>query len=407
MTAEHPGDSARSLLDAGQRERLLLRLKRSRRDFSRYRLSTVEQRFLRRMSQRGSDSIDAYLAFLEASGEELDKLCADLRIGVTSFFRDEHPFQMLKQTVLTRAAKAETQQPVRIWTAGCSTGEEAYSLVMCWLEIAQLHGCKRKLEVFATDVDRAALAQARLGIYSSAAARGLSEHRLAQFFVPNSENYQVRREVREHILFATHDLVRDPPFARLDLISCRNVLMYFDSDAQRQVRRKLHYALAERGSLLLGTSESVGSDAELFSVLEASSSLYTKRAAPHLTVRWNTRPDLAPRHASALSSSNEQDSEADGNPDDGALRRALEHAQKELAGVRHELQHTRGALRDAVQSLAAIEMENHALCQELMLRTMPWPRSGRSDQHDSQRLGQDQTRTTARQPDANRRTKES
>jgi two-component system, chemotaxis family, CheB/CheR fusion protein len=272
------GGDASDGSDAGAQARILTLLRqRNRHDLSQYKPSTVTRRIQRRMGVHGLDSVAAYEAFVQKNPQELDLLFKELLIGVTSFFRDPAAWQELKDQVLPallqRRAGAE---PLRAWVVGCSTGEEAFSIAMVFKEVAEaLPGQgARKLQIFASDLSADAIALARKGHFPLSVAAGVGAERLARFFTAHADGFAIDKEIREMVLFAQHDVILDPPFTRLDLLSCRNLMIYFNTQLQRRLVPLFHYSLRPGGALLLGGSETVGSAHVLFSPLNQKSRLY-------------------------------------------------------------------------------------------------------------------------------------
>ncbi len=229
------------------------------RDFQGYKPRTLLRRIARRMDVLGIGDAPTYLARLRQDAEEAPQLADFLILGVTEFFRDGEAFAFLAEHALTpllRSSRFETR--VRAWVAGCSTGEEAYSLAITLLELLESLGLSRDLKVFATDIDAEALDFARAGAYDERALRGVSADRLARFFEREPDGYRVAKRLRECVVFSIHDLLRDPPFSHLDLVSCRNVLIYLDAAHQASILPLFHYALNPDGILLLGPSETLG-----------------------------------------------------------------------------------------------------------------------------------------------------
>jgi two-component system CheB/CheR fusion protein len=227
--------------------------------------------------QRMEDA-SAYIALLESQRSELHALYRDLLIGVTSFFRDQEPFDLLSETILPAFLDKDRERPVRVWVPGCATGEEAYSIAICLLEQLEKQLQPRKLQVFATDINEDALTRARLGVYPTNIEASVGPDRLQRFFRRTTQgDYQVARQVRDAVVFARHNLGKDPPFSRLDLISCRNVLIYLQPALQRRVMRIFHYALKPQGLLMLGTAESVGETSDLFSLVDRKLKVYVKK----------------------------------------------------------------------------------------------------------------------------------
>jgi two-component system CheB/CheR fusion protein len=220
-----------------------------------------------------------YLRLLEAHRGELNALYEDLLIGVTAFFRDREPFEALCSTILPALfEKRSPEQPVRVWVPGCATGEEAYSIAMCVLEYLEDHQLAHRLQIFATDINEHALSRARHGMYPASIELDVSPERLQRFFSrADKGGYQVSRKVRDMVVFARHNLGKDPPFSRLDLVSCRNLLIYLQPALQKRVMRVFHYALNPHGCLLLGTAESVGDASDLFSLVDRKLKIYVKK----------------------------------------------------------------------------------------------------------------------------------
>jgi two-component system, chemotaxis family, CheB/CheR fusion protein len=243
----------------------LLRV-RTRYDFRDYRPSMVSRRIRRRMDQLGLRRTEDYLALLRNDTAELEHLYQDLMIGVTGFFRDPEAFTELEREVIAPLVHRHTGEvPLRVWVPGCATGEEAYSIAILLLEAFTAGGRAAHVQVFATDIDQAALEHARHGIYTEAAMQGLSRERRERFFTAiGSGRLQVGKPLREVVVFAAQNLLRDAPFSRIDLISCRNVLIYLKPEAQEQVIARFHFALNPGGYLFLGNAEAVGRHTDLF-----------------------------------------------------------------------------------------------------------------------------------------------
>jgi two-component system CheB/CheR fusion protein len=259
-------------------------------DFSGYKKKTFLRRVQRRMQVVNLPTLDEYAARLDGDRAEVRLLLRDLLIGVTSFFRDADTFAVLKQTVVPRLFEGKgADAELRVWVPGCATGEEAYSLAMLLREHAdELDRPAPKMQVFATDIDELAVATARAGRYPSTLLEGVSPERLSRFFVAGIDgSYTVSREVREFCTFSAHSLTRNPPFSRIDLLSCRNLLIYLDTDLQETVIPAFHYALVPNGILLLGSSESVTRHEDLFATLDRANRIFQRRDVPspslHLT----------------------------------------------------------------------------------------------------------------------------
>lgn len=248
-----------------------------------YKLGTVTRRVFRRMTLAGLSSPDAYLERLRTDETEQRTLAGDLLISVTDFFRDPDAFKTLRTLIIDPlVAKSSAGGTLRAWIAGCATGEEAYSIAMELLESINAHQAQLSVQVFATDLDRSALEVGRAGIYPPSIRERISPNRLQKYFAPlNGMGYQVQAVLREAVSFAVHDLTRDPPFARMDVVSCRNVLIYLRPAAQERVLNVLHFALRPKGHLLLGTSESAGAGRELFSTISKAWRIYQKVGSSH------------------------------------------------------------------------------------------------------------------------------
>lgn len=250
-------------------------------DFTGYKPATLKRRILRRMALHDLEHWDDYLHYLRAHPTEIDALEQDLLINVTSFFRDPASFDTLKTRVLpTILAQKSPGVAVRIWVAGCSTGEEAYSIGICLLEYLAERDLQMPIQIFATDISETAIDRARTGIYKPGMMAGVSDDRLRRFFVEVDGGYQIGKPVRELCVFAKQNLIADPPFSQLDLISCRNVLIYLGAELQKRLIPIFHYALKPNSFLMLGTSESIGDFADLFAPLDKKSKIYNRKSAP-------------------------------------------------------------------------------------------------------------------------------
>ena len=255
-------------------------------DFSQYKRSTVLRRVERRMQLNGFTTLEAYLAYLRGNATEAKAMFNDILIGVTSFFRDRESWQALEQKVipeLFRQKRNGQQAELRVWSIGCATGEEAYGLAMLLFEEADRQDIQPEIEIFASDLDERSIARAREGLYPAAIEADVSPERLERFFTREGEYYRVRRELRDAVLFTSHNVLRDPPFSRQHLIVCRNVLIYLQRGVQERVFDIFHYSLYPRGYLFLGTSESVEYVPDLFNVVDKDHRIY--QAEPGSEVR--------------------------------------------------------------------------------------------------------------------------
>jgi two-component system, chemotaxis family, CheB/CheR fusion protein len=250
-------------------------------DFTNYKPSTIKRRIARRMALNKIEKLLDYLTFLRENKSEQDALYNDMLISVTSFFRDPKSFDLLCNNILPGLINQKTgNEPIRIWVAGCATGEEAYSMAICLQEYLGDKAFARKIQIFATDVSEIAIAKARTGIYRQNDLAGLSAQRVQQFFNKIDGTYQVNKSVRDMCVFAHHNLLKDPPFSKIDLVSCRNVLIYLEPVLQKAALSTFHYSLNEKGFLMLGKSETIGSNSDLFSTYNQHERIYQSKG-PH------------------------------------------------------------------------------------------------------------------------------
>ena len=248
-------------------------------DFKGYKPGTIRRRIARRMVLKRHADLEAYVSYVESNPAEVLALCEDILINVTGFFRDPEAFEALENDILPRLLRGRSgDTPLRVWVPGCSSGEEVYSIVMCLLESISKLGLSVPIQIFGTDLSERAIRTARNATYPEAAISKLTPERQARFFTHVDSGYQVVKPVRDLIVFARHNLVLDPPFSRLDLISCRNVLIYLGSALQRRVIDTFHYALQPAGYLMLGRSESLVNFPELFAFPDKQHKFYSKKA---------------------------------------------------------------------------------------------------------------------------------
>jgi two-component system CheB/CheR fusion protein len=249
-------------------------------DFTHYKRSTINRRIARRMVLRKVSSLRQYLKYLHENRAELMALYEDILIHVTGFFREPDTFRAIKETILPKIVRNRTPgEPLRIWVAGCSTGEEVYSIAIAALEFLRGQPRQVPIQIFATDVSETALEKARVGIYSESAVSGISRERMRQFFVRSDGGYQITKSVRELCIFARQDLAKDPPYSRLDLLTCRNVLIYMEPVLQKRIMSIFHYALKPSGFLVLGKSESISGFSELFTPVGRKRKIYSKKSS--------------------------------------------------------------------------------------------------------------------------------
>ena len=252
-------------------------------DFSFYKKNTLSRRIERRMVIHQIDKIAGYVRFLQDNPNELDILFKEFLIGVTNFFRDAAVWQMLKEKVLPDLFnELPNGYALRAWITGCSTGEEAYSLAILFKEAYEKvqHIKKLSFQIFATDIDRDAIEIARKGVFSPNIVADVSPERLSQFFTSNDTNYSVNTSIREMIVFASHDVIKDPPFTKLDFILCRNLLIYMEDELQEKLMNLFYYSLNAGGLMLLGSAESVNTQDKLFTAIDAKLKLYKRSVTP-------------------------------------------------------------------------------------------------------------------------------
>ncbi|MDZ8053514.1 MAG: chemotaxis protein CheB [Aulosira sp. ZfuVER01] len=250
-------------------------------DFHHYKQTTLKRRILRRMVLYKLERLEDYVRYLQENPAEVMALYQDVLITVTSFFRDPESFETLKTKVFPIITQDRTpDSPIRIWVAGCSTGQEAYSIAICLLEFLSNQGINPPIQIFATDINEVAIETARIGIYKLNQVTEVSPERLQRFFVQVEGGYQISKPVRELCVFARQNLIGDPPFSHLDLITCRNVLIYLGAPVQKKVLPVFHYALKPTGFLMLGTSETVGEFSDLFKLTDRKFKIYTRKMAP-------------------------------------------------------------------------------------------------------------------------------
>lgn len=253
-------------------------------DFSSYKQNTICRRIERRMNVHQMDNISNYVRYLQENTHEIQILFKELLIGVTNFFRDPEAFEFLREKVLYQALKEKyPNDPIRIWIPGCSTGEEAYSVAILIYEFLDEFHQNTDVQIFGTDIDIEAIDKARTGIYPSSISADVSETRLKRFFIKEGEQYRIKKNIREMLIFAPHNIIKDPPFTKLDLLCCRNLLIYLGSELQKKLLPVFHYSLLTDGLLFLGSSETVGDAGDLFSIVETKWKIYKRRPSEHST----------------------------------------------------------------------------------------------------------------------------
>ena len=331
-------------------------------DFSGYRRSTIQQRVARRMAVAQVPTLARYVKHLQQTPAEAEALLLDLLVGVSHFFRDPDAFRSLEKHVIPAlGAGRPGQSPIRVWAPGCSTGEEAYTLAMLLAEAQERTGRPgAEVKIFATDIDGQAIQRARAGQYPASIAADLTPERLARWFTPEpgGNGYRVGRAIRDLVTFSEHDLLRDPPFSRLDLISCRNLLTHMSEDLQKRLILTFHYALNPGGRLLLGATETVGEAGGLFAEVDPKARIYECRAAtsrskragpghPSALPRWSREPWL-PGPAGNRDFSHE---------DLQVFQQDLHSANEELVSTLEEVQTSHAELLSSNQELQSLNAE--------------------------------------------------
>jgi two-component system, chemotaxis family, CheB/CheR fusion protein len=254
-------------------------------DFTNYKRATVLRRLERRLAVREIISLPEYARYLRERADEADALLRELLISVTNFFRDRAVWDKVEEIVVPELLRGKgADDHVRVWVAGCATGEEAYSMAMLLADATAQLAYMPDVQIFATDIDERAVARARTGFYSVAETADVPPESLRRYFLKEPDGYRVRRELREMVLFAHHNLIKDPPFSHLDLVSCRNVLIYLNRTAQQRAMEVLQFALEPGGYLLLGTAESVDGAGPLFSTVDKEAHIYQSRAVPRAVI---------------------------------------------------------------------------------------------------------------------------
>ncbi|MGB5963381.1 MAG: chemotaxis protein CheB [Coleofasciculaceae cyanobacterium] len=247
-------------------------------DFTNYKQTTLKRRIARRMALYKIEKLSTYVQYLQNNSEEVTALYHDVLINVTSFFRDSEAFEALRSKVFPVIVKDKTPTtPVRVWVAGCSTGEEAYSIAICLQEFLAEQAIKVPVQIYATDLSDTVIEKARTGIYKHNQLVDVSPQRLQRFFMQVESGYQISKTIREQCVFARQNLIGDPPFSRLDLITCRNVLIYLGANLQKKLLPVFHYGLKPTGFLMLGTSETVGDFLDLFNLVDKKSKIYSRK----------------------------------------------------------------------------------------------------------------------------------
>lgn len=245
-------------------------------DFSQYKRTTITRRIERRMAAIKATTLTDYITYLKENRNEVELLYKDMLIGVTSFFRDTDAFETLKSILLEYLEENKEQEQLRVWVSACSTGEEAYSIAILLDEILGVHSDKH-LKIFATDIDEEAIQKARNGVFPEVTVSNISPERLKRYFTQRGNEFEVKPQLKERVIFSRHDITMDPPFVNLDLITCRNMLIYFDLELQKKIFATFAYSLKQHGLLFLGKSETVGPHTDLFATIEAKAKVFQTR----------------------------------------------------------------------------------------------------------------------------------
>lgn len=295
LLPQHPGDAHSETLPAGDAEMrriFALLYGATKVDFSRYKPTTIRRRIGRRMMVVRIETMAQYVKHLEQDPGELRELYRDLLISVTSFFRDPETYEALKKLLLeTVGGDRNDQESFRLWVAGCATGEEVYSLAILVFEVLQEKELSIPMQIFGTDISEVALDRARNGVYPDTIEDFVEPERLRRHFLKSEGGYQISKSIRECCIFARHDVTRDPPFSHLDLVSCRNLLIYLEQTTQRQVLPVFHYALNPKGLLLLGSAESAAAAQDLFTPADPQNRIYTRNSTlPRLPLGLHMGP---------------------------------------------------------------------------------------------------------------------
>jgi two-component system CheB/CheR fusion protein len=261
-------------------------------DFTGYKRSSLMRRVTRRMQVIGMDDYRQYLDYLQVHPEEFNSLFNTLLINVTAFFRDRLAWDYVGSEIIPRiVANKVMGEPIRVWSAGCASGEEAYTVAMLIAEAIGIEQFRQQVKIYATDLDEEALTQARQATYTSRELAGVLPHQLELFFEPYDERYTFRSDLRQSVIFGRHDLIQDAPISRIDLLVCRNVLMYFNAETQRRIFDRFHFALHDDGFMFLGKAEMLLSHAKLFTPIDLKRRIFTKVAKSN----WREQPMLVPQ----------------------------------------------------------------------------------------------------------------
>jgi two-component system CheB/CheR fusion protein len=256
-------------------------------DFSQYKINTITRRIDRRLAFHQLPDYNHYINYLRENPHEIDVLFNELLIGVTKFFRDQHAFDALKEKLFVLLRNKKPDDPIRVWVAGCSTGEEAYSIAMILMEYFGTLTAKKqpRAQIFATDLDMEAIEHARAGVYLSNIVADVAPDRIEKYFIKKEDHYVAKKELREMIVFAQHNLIKDAPFTRLDLLCCRNVMIYLNGDLQKKIIPIFHYALNPKGVMFMGPAETLGGFSDMFIPIDPKWKIFERKEGPGSTGR--------------------------------------------------------------------------------------------------------------------------
>ena len=348
-------------------------------DFTQYKSSTLQRRITRRMLLHKLEAHQDYEEMLRNSAQEVDALYQDFLIGVTSFFRDPDTYDTLKSVVFPKLlADRSADEPVRVWSLGCSTGEEAYSLAIAFAEAAEELESPAMLQLFASDLNAAAVEKARTGLYPASIAQDVTPERLRRIIVEEKDGYRICKAIREQCIFARHNALADPPFSRMDLASCRNMLIYLEASLQQQVLQTLHFSLKPGGWLWLGSSESVGEARALYDSVDAGHKLFTRRLGPppslrtYPTARWHfpsspvsardsSQGDLH-RDSERVLAANDMQSLIEQHD---ATHEELQSSNEELQSLNEELETSKEEIQSTNEELTTVNDELNLRNREL------------------------------------------
>jgi len=302
---EYWSDEDQTMHAVGSLQRLYLLLRaKTGHDFSLYKQNTLLRRIDRRIKISLVSNLEEYIRHLQDHPEEVDALFHEMLINVTHFFRDPDAYLTLTEKVIRPlvSARAASQVGLRVWVAGCSSGEEAYSIAIAIQEQIEAQKADCKVQIYATDLDIEAIVTARRGVYADGSLENVSAERLKRFFTKEEDGFHIKKSIRDMVVFSTQNLIFDPPFSRIDLLCCRNVLIYLQPELQKQMFPMFHYALNPNGILFLGNSESVGSFSDLFSVVDRKHKIYQRK---NMVVQHRIQTNLEPAYETSFHTATE------------------------------------------------------------------------------------------------------